>query len=166
MCTHGAAPCAWSVRPAAREPVSLTENLGHAYVRDSGDSDFWRMFSTEDIRHSHTCACWSGPRTVAPCELTAYWVASPGRFSESPTALLRSECAMCFTYTPRHSISYSGIAAGSLCSVHTAWSTAHSHVAVCKAPGALRAGATGAVKSSRQRQAGEGTRIRHTYGRL
>ncbi len=124
MCTHGAAPCAWSVRPAAREPVSLTENLGHAYVRDSGDSDFWRMFSTEDIRHSHTCACWSGPRTVAPCELTAYWLPHQDGFSESPTALLRSECAMCFTYTPRHSISYSGIAAGSLCSVHTAWSTA------------------------------------------
>ena len=48
---------------------SLTENLGHAYVNDTYGPDFWHMFSTEDIRHSHTCACWSGPRTVAPCEL-------------------------------------------------------------------------------------------------
>ena len=125
---------------------SLTENLGHAYVNDTYGPGLWHMFSAEDIRHSHPCACWSGPGTVAPCELChCGW--SPGIFRQpSPRALIRSGCTFCWTYTFRHIISYYGIAAGELCGVHTAWSAAHSHVAVCKAPVALRTGATGAVR--------------------
>ena len=105
---------------------SLTENLGHAYVNVL-ISGICSQRKPYDILIRVCAGADPAPWRCASSATAGgrlVLLGSRGRLSGSPRTLIRSACAFCWTYTLRHTISCSGIAAGELCGVHTAWSAA------------------------------------------